>query len=55
MLSKKSVLLPALLGLTVLPVAASSEGTSDAAKLPKEAELVGQERAYVSPIWYSPK
>jgi hypothetical protein len=25
------------------------------AKLPKEAELVGQERAYTSPIWYSPK
>ena len=25
------------------------------AKLPKEAELVGQERAYASPIWYSPK
>jgi hypothetical protein len=23
--------------------------------LPKEAELVGQERAYTSPIWYSPK
>jgi hypothetical protein len=25
------------------------------AKLPKEAELIGQERAYTSPIWYSPK
>lgn len=25
------------------------------AVLPKEAELVGQERAYSSPIWYSPK
>lgn len=25
------------------------------AKIPKEAELVGQERAYTSPIWYSPK
>ncbi|ARN74320.1 DUF3604 domain-containing protein [Oceanicoccus sagamiensis] len=25
------------------------------AKVPKEAELVGQERAYTSPIWYSPK
>ena len=25
------------------------------AKIPKEAELVGQERAYSSPIWYSPK
>jgi hypothetical protein len=25
------------------------------AKLPKEAELVGQERAYTSPIWYSLK
>lgn len=24
------------------------------AKVPKEAELVGQERAYTSPIWYSP-
>ncbi|WNC69979.1 DUF3604 domain-containing protein [Thalassotalea nanhaiensis] len=24
------------------------------AKIPKEAELVGQERAYTSPIWYSP-
>ncbi len=25
------------------------------AKIPKESELVGQERAYTSPIWYSPK
>jgi hypothetical protein len=25
------------------------------AKIPKEAELVGQERAYTSPIWYSPE
>jgi hypothetical protein len=25
------------------------------AEIPKEAELVGQERAYTSPIWYSPK
>ncbi|KGJ99589.1 DUF3604 domain-containing protein [Thalassotalea sp. ND16A] len=25
------------------------------ADIPKEAELVGQERAYSSPIWYSPK
>jgi Protein of unknown function (DUF3604) len=25
------------------------------AVIPKEAELVGQERAYTSPIWYSPK
>jgi hypothetical protein len=25
------------------------------AKIPNEAELVGQERAYTSPIWYSPK
>ncbi|MEH6583413.1 MAG: DUF3604 domain-containing protein [Halioglobus sp.] len=25
------------------------------ANVPKEAELVGQERAYTSPIWYSPK
>ncbi len=25
------------------------------ANIPKEAELVGQERAYSSPIWYSPK
>jgi hypothetical protein len=25
------------------------------AELPAEAELVGQERAYTSPIWYSPK
>ena len=25
------------------------------AKIPKEAELIGQERAYSSPIWYSPK
>ncbi|WNC73838.1 DUF3604 domain-containing protein [Thalassotalea psychrophila] len=25
------------------------------AEIPKEAELVGQERAYSSPIWYSPK
>jgi uncharacterized protein DUF3604 len=24
-------------------------------ELPKEAELIGQERAYTSPIWYSPK
>ena len=24
------------------------------AKIPKEAELVGQERAYTSPIWYTP-
>lgn len=24
------------------------------AKLPKQAELIGQERAYTSPIWYSP-
>jgi hypothetical protein len=25
------------------------------AVIPKEAELIGQERAYTSPIWYSPK
>jgi hypothetical protein len=25
------------------------------AKIPNEAELVGQEKAYTSPIWYSPK
>lgn len=25
------------------------------AEIPKEAKLVGQERAYTSPIWYSPK
>ena len=25
------------------------------AKIPKEAKLIGQERAYTSPIWYSPK
>ncbi|OUS31347.1 hypothetical protein A9Q98_02780 [Thalassotalea sp. 42_200_T64] len=25
------------------------------AEIPKEAELIGQERAYSSPIWYSPK
>jgi hypothetical protein len=25
------------------------------AKIPKEAKLVGQERAYTSPIWYTPK
>jgi hypothetical protein len=25
------------------------------AEIPEEAELVGQERAYTSPIWYSPK
>lgn len=25
------------------------------AKIPKESELVGQERGYTSPIWYSPK
>jgi len=25
------------------------------AKVPKEAPLIGQERAYTSPIWYSPK
>ncbi len=25
------------------------------AKIPKEAQLVGQERAYTSPIWYTPK
>lgn len=25
------------------------------AKIPKEAELIAQERAYTSPIWYSPK
>ncbi|WP_096086190.1 DUF3604 domain-containing protein [Agaribacterium haliotis] len=25
------------------------------AKIPKEAELLGQERAYTSPIWYSPR
>jgi hypothetical protein len=24
------------------------------AKIPKEAELIGQERAYTSPIWYTP-
>ena len=25
------------------------------AVIPEEAELIGQERAYTSPIWYSPK
>lgn len=25
------------------------------AEIPKDAELIGQERAYTSPIWYSPK
>ena len=24
------------------------------AEIPKEAELIGQERAYTSPIWYAP-
>ena len=23
-------------------------------EIPKEAQLIGQERAYTSPIWYSP-
>ena len=27
----------------------------EGAEIPEEAELVGQERAYTSPIWYSPK
>jgi len=26
----------------------------DAVTIPEEAELIGQERAYTSPIWYSP-
>jgi hypothetical protein len=46
------------------PAAVKSERTADAwvlydkvrlgAKIPKEAKLIHQERAYTSPIWYTP-